>query len=331
MAKRKLASIQKVIEVLPHPNADRLDLIRVLGWQLCCEKGLYKPGDNCVFCEIDSVLPQRPEFEFMRRVNFRVKTIRLRDCLSQGLSLPMSLLPPGDYNIGDDVTDLLGIIKYEPPDIMHLGDVAGALPGFIPTTDEFRIQAFPNALERHKGCFMEATEKLEGTSMTVYFHEDHVGVCGRRLEYKEDPIGNAMWAWVKKHELDKRLKKLGVSVAIQGEFIGPGIQGNYYQLNRHDFRVYDFFFIKESEYGLQRNHQDLADYFNVICVPTRFTSYIPATVDEAVAKASLNSVITPGKPIEGLVWRPLNEHRRDPELGRFSFKTINNNYLLNQQ
>ncbi len=113
---RKLASIQKVVEVLPHPNADQLEIIRVLGWKLCARKGEFKAGDYCVYCEVDSLLPEQPEFEFLRSKGFRIRTVRLRGQVSQGIAFPLD----GDafekfrgFREGADITALMGVVKYE--------------------------------------------------------------------------------------------------------------------------------------------------------------------------------------------------------------------------
>src|SRR6188768_3979848 len=124
---RKLASIQSVNAVESIPNADAIEKIRVLGWWVVVKKGEHHPGDKLVYCEIDSLMPERPEFEFLRAssfkpaqadatggvtlpAGFRIRTVRLRGQVSQGICFPLSILPPGAPNdVGEDVTDLLGV------------------------------------------------------------------------------------------------------------------------------------------------------------------------------------------------------------------------------
>ena len=134
---RKLASIRKIGSVSPVEGADNIELVHVDGWQCISKKGDFKEGDFCVYFEIDSFLPIRPEFEFLRKSSyrkmggkegFRLKTIRLRGQLSQGLAMPIQLfkeLPYEGYELfkeddhgygnGYDVTETLGVTKYEPP------------------------------------------------------------------------------------------------------------------------------------------------------------------------------------------------------------------------
>ena len=116
---RKLASIQKIKSLTPIPNADRIELARVLGWKCVVKKGEFKVGDKCVYIEIDSIPPSDNHvFDFLKHSNGkmdRVKTIKLRGQISQGLAMPVNLFNGLDrYNIGDDITKVLGIKKWEP-------------------------------------------------------------------------------------------------------------------------------------------------------------------------------------------------------------------------
>jgi len=133
---RKLASIQVIKELHPIEGADKIEVAKVLGWQLIVKKGEFSVGDRVVYIEIDSVLPDKPQFEFFRARGTRVRTIRLRGVVSQGLCLPLSILPPIDnmaLNEGVDVTNILEIEKYEPPIPACLtGVVKGKFPSFIP-------------------------------------------------------------------------------------------------------------------------------------------------------------------------------------------------------
>lgn len=135
---RKLASLQIVSVAEPIPNADAIERLRILGWWVVAKKGEFQPGDRVVCCEIDSLLPERAEFEFLRancfkpaqmdngaivqRAGFRIKTVKLRGQVSQGICFSPSILPAGTVaEIGDDVTGTLDIIKYEPPIPMGMG------------------------------------------------------------------------------------------------------------------------------------------------------------------------------------------------------------------
>lgn len=111
---RALAHIEKIDWINPIAGKDRIVLAGVLGWTVIVQKSDYNVGDKVVFCEIDSVFPKKPEFEFLEKNNFRIKTMKMGGVISQGICFPLSILPNKDYNIGDDVTDLIGITQYEP-------------------------------------------------------------------------------------------------------------------------------------------------------------------------------------------------------------------------
>ena len=112
---RKLASIQKIVSLEPIKDADKIEKATVLGWELVvAKKDNFKVGDLVVYCEVDSILPDKPEFEFLRERKFRIKTIKLRGQVSQGICFPLSILPKAKYNEGEDVTEVFGARKYDP-------------------------------------------------------------------------------------------------------------------------------------------------------------------------------------------------------------------------
>jgi RNA ligase (TIGR02306 family) len=196
---RKLASIQRIVSVNPHPNADRLDLIQVLGWHLVTGKGNFKPGDLCVYFECDSILPDVPQFEFMRDRKFRVRVIKLRGETAQGLALPLvEMIPlglnPNLVNEGDDVTELLGVKKYDPEESLNNGkklggDARGLFPSFIPKTDEIRMESVPRIVDEFTNRDVYFAVKMDGTSCTIYNTADDFGACSRNRNLKrpQDP------------------------------------------------------------------------------------------------------------------------------------------------
>lgn len=196
---RKLASIQKVSELLPIENADNIILAKVQGWQCVVKRGQFMTGDLGVYFEIDSLLPELPEFDFMARVNYRVRTIKLRGTLSQGLLMPLSILPDGKWREGQDVTEILKVKKYmsESEKIQErleqerlersknkitkflsrhswfrrlFAKKKSGFPKFIKKTDEIRVQNLPElfAHERDAKTVFDVTEKLDGQSATYY-------------------------------------------------------------------------------------------------------------------------------------------------------------------
>jgi RNA ligase (TIGR02306 family) len=163
---RKLATIAQIESIHPIVDADNLEMAIIRGWQVVVKKEEFKSGDLCVYCEIDSVLPERPEFEFMAPRKYRVKTTKFRGQISQGIafSLKSVLHPDSDPALGADVTELLGIKKYEEPIPACLGGVAsGRFPTHSIKTDEERIQNLTEMYsEYHDDYTWTATEKLDG-------------------------------------------------------------------------------------------------------------------------------------------------------------------------
>lgn len=333
---RKLASIQTVNAVEPIEGADAIERIRVLGWYVVTKKGEFQVGDPCVYCEIDSLMPDRPEFEFLRaRSNMRIKTAKLRGQVSQGIAFPLSVLPPraaDEYPEGEDVTEILGVTKYEPPVPTCLsGKVKGPFPGFVPKTDETRVQVLEKVLERHRGAKVYATEKVDGSSCTVYLRDGDFGVCSRGLDLLEDP-GNTFWQVVRRLDVEAKLRAFseangGKSYAIQGELVGPAIQGNKLKLTEPTLMLFNVYDIDASRY------MDYADFNGAVSslglqrVPIVGEFYLEHTIDQLVEMATRKSAINPQAEAEGIVIRPAQE-TDDPELGRLSFKAINPRFLL---
>ena len=220
---RKLASIQRIGKVLPIEGADAIEMVMVNSWKVVSKKGEFKEGDLCVYFEIDSFLPMEKDFEFLRKSSykkmgdlegFRLKTIKLRGQVSQGLCLPLSILEKGDemkigiskqpwgdqlqlgpyddaivIEEGADVTAYMCVLKYEPPIPAELsGKVKGSFPGFIRKTDEERIQNMTNEYDSMRDKHYYVTEKLDGSSATYYFRDGVFGVCSRNLELADPGV-----------------------------------------------------------------------------------------------------------------------------------------------
>jgi RNA ligase (TIGR02306 family) len=111
---RKLASIKTVLNLVPIEGRDKIELAIIDGWSVIVKKGEFQIGGKCVYCEIDSVMPETEQFEFLRSKNFRIKTMKMAGVVSQGICFPLSILPQGDYKVEQDVTEILKIKQYEP-------------------------------------------------------------------------------------------------------------------------------------------------------------------------------------------------------------------------
>jgi RNA ligase (TIGR02306 family) len=347
---RKLASIQTVTSIEPIPNADAIERFRVLGWWIVGKKGEVRVGDRIVYCEIDSLLPERTEFEFLRsncfkpalldgdtvlqRAGFRIKTIKLRGQVSQGICFPLAILPQDrSYEVGDDVTDLLGIIKYEPPAPAGMsGMVKGPFPGFLPKTDETRVQVLEHVLQQYRGQTFFITEKLDGTSFTAFLRDDQFGLCSRNLWLDETDSSNLFVRLAQTLNLPEKLRRIrdnfGFQPAIQGEVIGPGIQKNKYGLGHVDLRVFSL--IDIDQYSLVDREIMLSamEQAGLTSVPQLGEIVLGHTIDELVEMAIGRSQLNANAHREGLVFRPAQEVHEATLGGRLSFKVINPQFLL---
>ena len=336
---RKLASIQKVLDILPHNNADKLEIAKVLGWTLCVNKGQFKKDDLAVYIEPDAILPPgKAEWEFMKDRSYRIKTIKLRGVISQGLLFPLSILPSALSEVGVclegmDVTELLGIVKYEPYVPANLaGVVKGNFPEFLHKTDEERIQTCKQLLEKHQGKLFYVTEKVDGSSMTVYLNNGEFGVCSRNMDLKETE-GNSYWKVARELDIERKLmgeiNKLPINVALQGELIGMGVQGNKYKLSGLQFRVFNVFDINKGKNLDFNDFKDVVYNLGLDTVPIVGDFIVlPKTVDELVEFSKGKSLLNKDSHREGIVLRPLVEEYEPDLHGRLSFKAINPNFLL---
>jgi RNA ligase (TIGR02306 family) len=328
---RQLASIQRIKALEPIENADAIVKATVLGWQLVVKKGEFEVGDLCVYCEIDSLMPDRPEFEFLRPRNMRIRTMRLRGQVSQGICFPLFILPENAPNTeGSDVTELLGITKYEPPMPANLlGMAKGFFPSFIPKTDETRVQNLQEILDKYAGTTCFVTEKLDGSSVTYYYRNGEFGVCSRNLELLETE-GNSYWMFARAHNIEEKLKILGKNYALQGEIIGEGIQGNKCKIRGQMVYFFNVFDIDAYKYLDFEAYKTFLTQLDLQTVPILETDYVLSNdIPTLVAKAVGKSVLKNDVHREGIVIRPLLE-LRDIE-GRVSFKSINPDFLLKFQ
>jgi RNA ligase (TIGR02306 family) len=341
--KRKLATIRIVDDIQPIPKADRLEVAMFGGWKVVVQKGEFKPGDLAIYIEIDSWIPHKlapfldrgtGPTEYGDISGYRLRTIRLRGQISQGLALPINILPTPSVVVGDNVTEYLGIIKWEPPLKFGMDGMAkGSMPHFIQKTDLERIQNIPDILkELHP---YEIQWKADGTSCTVYVDQKTSGICSRTVEWKLDPSNksNLYTQIAVKSKLLSALQiyheQTGENIAVQGEIVGPGIQKNRGKYATTRFLAFDIWDIDRQCYLPSREREPILDKiqklgwdgyrvedFSEETNPTQFTSIdqFLTVCDELCRKHQ--------PPAEGLVFKSLD--------GQYRFKAISNNYLLKE-
>lgn len=348
---RKLATVRKIISIDPIPDADSISKARVDGWQVVVKNGQFQPGDLAIYIEIDSFLPIREEFEFLRPSSyrklgdgtegFRLRTIKLRKVVSQGLLLPISILDEFNLNVreGDDVTGLLKITKYDPPVPAELsGSVVGGIIHLINRTNQERIQNIPEFLDIYRDSLFEVTEKINGTSMTVYCNDGHFGVCSHNYEFRPD-TQNSFTRVATALDLEKKMKSLGRNIAIQGELVGEGIQKNPYRLKGQHFYVFDIWDIDLQRYMtasdrvifLDRLHVHYKLLLHHVPILEKVLLGKLGTVEDLLVlsngKSLMNPSICPEQIREGLVFKSC-----DYIDGKIvSFKVVSNSFLLSEK
>lgn len=317
----KLASIELISEINPHPNADKLDLAKVLGYTCIVEKGKYKADDAVVLIQPDTVLPNEPWAEFFKKRGSRVKAMKLRGVWSFGIVMPFEdVVDPfffadqyGDVkdHIGVDVAHLMGVTKYEAPAPQAL-DAKGPLPFGLNKTDEERYQNF---LDLPFGEMVDVTLKVDGQSATYYCRKDRptgewtTGICSRSLEMKPECDNNYTRINKKYNILEKLLRYCmanNVSLALRGEIYGNGIQGH--AANPHsklplDFAAFSVFNFDTNEYenvGSEHYYAVLSgsDYLGVPRVPTISRQVLTPELIKHYAE-DISEI--DGKPFEGVV------------------------------
>ena len=345
---RKLASVQRIWKIEPIEGADRIELAHVLGWQCVVNKDQFQPMDIGVYFEIDSFLPICPEFEFLRASSykktdimgegFRLRTMRFRGQLSQGLLLPLSQFPqiPADAEIGTDVTELLGVRKWEIEERATTGGtVIGSLPYDIPHTDETRVQEEPELIQAFAGLEYYISTKMDGSSHSIGIDEDGFHVAGHNYEYKDDG-SSSFYELVKARGYQEKLgafaKENGLKLlTIQGELCAPGIQQNRLRLTKPEWYV---FTVRENgkRVGLNRMLQ-VCQALGMEHVPIEEVDFdLPSkypTVEALLARA--DGDYPRGGKKEGIVVRPTEPVFCPLISAALSMKIVSNKYLLKNE
>lgn len=358
---RKLASIKPITHIKPIPDADAIECAIVDGgWPVVVKKGEYQVGDVAIYLEIDSWVPyelapflsrgQEPR-EYNGVKGERLRTVKLRGQVSQGLLIKLSDVPRQFYavvndetgeayymdevewQVGEDLTEELRIQKWEPPIPAQLqGQMKGAFPHFVPKTDQERCQNLrAEIFEDHRGELYEVTVKLDGSSTTIYVKDSEVNVCSRNINLCETE-GNSFWKVAREQNIVEPLlqvfDKHGTEYALQGELIGEGIQGNPEKLKGQRFYLFDVYNITDGCYLEPGERYALLDQLKMLGADVEHVPVLDPrldvtgtfyTVDDLVNFAEGTS-LNPQIQREGVVFKSLTSD--------FTFKAISNSYLL---
>jgi len=350
---KNLASVQVITNLRPIEGADKIETATVLGWEVVVKKEEFKVGDKVAYIQIDTVLPDKPEYEFMRSRKFRVTTVRLKGQLSQGLIVP---LPEGTLEEGDDLTDTLEIKKYEKPDnnpvrhankklskkwynrfkynvlykifpFLHSPSTSPFPTHLVRITDEERIQNIPHVLKSHAGKEFVVSCKLDGSSITIIherrFFKSRFRICSRRFELHDTNND-----WHKTFEdtgfaehIMKLVKRYKTdNIIVQGEAIGK-FNGNHHRISGNQIRLFNIFVD-----GKRVNQRDLIHVCfseGIPYCPMFKVVELNHTMEEILKLSETKDVLNPDVEMEGLVWRCTEDN--------LSFKVINNRYLLKKK
>ena len=368
---RKLVTIRKISKLIPIAGADLICLAVVDGWQVIVKKDEFKEGDYCLFFEVDSFLPESDtRFSFLKKSQdyigfkgYRLKTMKMRGVLSQGLALPVHMFIE-DLDLydsvsieeavtdGTDFSEQLKVIKYDNQNTgnggLNAGNAEGRFPTFIPKTDQERVQNLTSYFETMVDEEFEETLKLDGSSMTCYkidkpigifskikkffgfkVKDYHFGVCSRNLEIKlKEEYSNINIPVVNsdfwKAAISQDIEnKIPKGYAIQGELIGPKIQANHEKVQELDYQVFDVYNINEARYLLPSERYDFVNTYSIKHVPIVNKSFKPFNL---TLQELLDRVVGPsfnGGISEGRVYKHITKD--------ISFKVISNEYLLKSE
>jgi RNA ligase (TIGR02306 family) len=343
-----MATARRIAEVKLIEGADKICAYRVDGWWVVDAIDKYKLDDLVVYAEPDSWVPHtiapfltKPG-QFPKVYNEvegqRLRTIKLRGQISQGLLLPLDVAMEKFVNSdeddgeelcerfyeGADVTELLGIQKWEPPAEFRAANAKGNFPYFIPKTDCERVQNLSHQVQQwvEDEVVFQKSEKLDGSSMTVFYKDGEVGCCSRNLELKDDGT-STFWETAKNEQLVEKLISLGKNIALQGELLGGQIQGNSYKITGFKFFLYDIYDIDKQEYLRPEVVEQFAAVHGISHVP--IIGYVTLPKDDTIQALLLDadgkSAVGCNPKREGFVYKSTKDTS-------ISVKCISNNWLL---
>jgi len=348
---RNLASIQTIKSLEDIPNKDRIKLCSFenTGWHVIVGTDL-KVGDMVVYCEVDAVLPVKPEFEFLRPrcwnniyQGFRIRSMKMSNIYSEGIVFPLSILPAGNYKEGQDVTDLIGVIKYDSEALEESKQVTkkkygpfmrflfrfpflkaiflpkkvrSKWPEFVAYTDETRVQNLTYVFEKYQGLPVYVTVKRDGQSATYFYNKKEFGVCSRNLRLPSPAknkgnyagMQSRYWENARRYDIENKLKQaskdMGINLYIQGEQCGPGIQGNKYQYKELKLFIFNIYDITHKRYFSWEQMKKFCETYSFDMVPfVEYIDFLWKDVDELIVYAKGNDPDGDNMLREGVVIR----------------------------
>lgn len=309
--------VVEIVEVLPHPNADKLGVVNIHGFTCCVGLGQYKAGDLAAYVQPDSVVDtSRPEFSFLGdRSRIRVK--KLRGVISQGLLVPA---PPGAV-AGDDVAAALGVTRYDPPENMVMGgDTERPPAGYHPAYDVENYYRYNDVLGA--GEHVIATEKIHGANGRWLYDGERMW-AGSRTTWKKEGPAIAWWKALSQNPSVEAFCREHPGMTVYGEVYGR-VQDLRYGKPDNEFGIAVFDVLRGEEWVDME--EVLSSGWNA-ALPWAPTVFSGAWSQDIVAMADGQSLVPGAGHIrEGIVVKPMKE-RTSPEIGRVQLKIVSNAYL----
>jgi len=353
-----LVHIETITKVLSIMYADRLEYAKVLEHYVIVPKGIFKPGDQCIYCESNSVMPALSMFNFLKRYNYHVKNRKIRGRISQGLVLGLDALelsnpgrvriiknPSGRYQIsiididsgkitinidiknGLDVTGLIGAKKYK-KHIKH-NNLPDKLDIFKIQMDEEKIQSCYGIIKDYKSRLWYVLEKLKGATAIYYFHKGNFGIISVKGEIKKTSK-NLFWQIAEQYDLENKFrtystKHNNIEFMLQGEIIGPGIYNNYYQLSERVLYFSALYYINGNLNitGRLKELIDITNELDIDMIPIKelHRSIVTYNIESLRNEAKTQSLINKRVVSYGSLYRLL-AHEDIPRFGRVAFKVL---------
>lgn len=339
------------LKIEPHPNADRLELAAIGGYRCVVPKGRYQPGDLAAYIPEGAIVPDAVVAELGLEGRLagpqknRVKAIRLRGALSQGLVYPVrgEKLRAMGVQEGEDVTEALGLAKYEPPIPVHMQGEVETAHGKTLKYDIEDVKKYPGVLQDGEAVVM--TEKLHGTWCCMGWHPEHgpivtsKGMSAKGLVFKLNAANeNNLYvrAWrVHRAVLEAMFGTEPQSSAdpfyVLGEIYGRGVQDLHYGLANPGFRVFDICIGRPG--SPHASYLDIDDLWRIAAehLPMVPILYRGPFSQAAILQHTTGTTSLDGSHIrEGVVIRPVRE-RIAPDLGRVLLKSVSGDYLTRRK
>ncbi len=324
---RTLCTIQQIEQVWPIEEKDKIQYAKMkdLLYRVIVTKDI-NVGDVVIYCEVDTILPkENPAFAFLEGKRIRAK--KMAGVVSQGIIFPLNTLPEGNYEIGQDIEDLLGATKWE-PDIYNVktkGGVQGMADfhPLVPKTDETRFQNLGREIIKNIGVECYITEKVDGSSFTFV----KCNLIDKPEFYSRNQAQNAEtpFGYIYNKIIAPIKEQFPENIAIQGEILGPTIQGNKYKLKDLALKVFNVYDIANTRYYEFEELINFCKTFNLQTVPVINDNFILHNDWEKLENLSKNkSTLLSSQDAEGIVIRS----KKNINNQMFSFKIINPDFLV---